>query len=573
MFLYITTLVTLLVILIILAVVPESFSNAPLLVLRIERSPINIVITNSKDSDISSILSVDHVSTVSSCKNCYLRVVDFFSVVQSPLLNKLIAVMPTEKTMVFIKQQNYEKDETLADVFKANKPVGYLNDDHKIILTYIASAMGQTKPKLTKLTTVSFKDVYAIFFFQEVEHKKISFEDDVIPYVLDLGSYDINIMKLHMPYCMIKNKEFKNYVNKFLDRYSIKTCITVQNVLVGDALFDEERHTHIIKALHEKLNDTQSMNYYASFTSNIQYIEGFRDFDDGIATIEPAVNIDGFFNAMDKTLTIYTNKVDGIILKKSDKVTLVNQIREEENGIYSIEHVSNRFSVMKMTPLVPRIENTGANFAAKSNVDGVFDKKSNTLVIASDKIDSKPLTELEKVVLNNQTTPEQNGLYQVTRISIESAVLKMIERAKPPENLEDVKFVCVGDPSKNTKAACESNPKNTWDRPCVSNSECPFYQANKRYKNYRGGCIDGKCEMPIGVSVKGFRYAENKQNALCHGCRASNIMCCGTQHSPDYAFSLDTYDRMKEGGALWHQTLPLAKSVSSSMSPSSFSPR
>lgn len=572
MFLYITTLVTLIGILIIVAVVPETFSNTPLLVLRTERSPVNIVITNAKDNDVSSILSVDHISTVSSCKNCYLKVVDFFSVVQSPLLNKLVAVMPTEKTMVFIKQQNYEKDETLADVFKANKPVGYLNDDHKTLLTYIASAMGQTKPKLIKMTSVSFKDVYVIFFFRDVEHKKISFEGDIIPHVLDLGSYDINILKLHLPYCMIKNKDFKRYVDKFMNRYSIKTCITIQNVLVGDALFDEEKHSHIIKTLHEKLNDSQSMNYYASFTSNIQYIESFSN---GVVNIQPLVNVDGFFNALEKTLTIYTNKVDGILLKKSDKVTLKNQVRDEENGMYNIAHVSNRLSVMKMAPFVPRIENTGANFTPKSNVDGVYDKKSNTLVLSMDKIETKPLSELEKVVLNNQTSAEQNGLYQVVRVGIKSSVLKMIERAKIQDALasEDAKFVCVGDPSKNTKAACEANKKNTWDRPCISNSECPFYQANKRYKNYRGGCIDGKCEMPIGVSVKGFRYAQNKQDVLCHGCRASDIMCCVKQNSPDYAFSLDTYDRMKEGGAQWHQSLPLAKSVSSSMSPSSFSPR
>jgi len=104
----------------------------------------------------------------------------------------------------------------------------------------------------------------------------------------------------------------------------------------------------------------------------------------------------------------------------------------------------------------------------------------------------------------------------------------------------------------------------TWDKPCKFDFECPFYQANKNYKNDFGGCIKfpssdvGKCEMPIGVRAKGIRYYDTddiKNTAKCHNCRPEDgAYCCERQKnkqiypnlkSPDYAFENDYDQRQK----------------------------
>lgn len=581
MFLYITTLVTLLFILAFLVKMHESFSDAPLLVLKTERSPLNIVITNHQDTDVSKIMKVDHVSKVSSCKNCYLTVKDFFTVVRSPLLNKLVAVMPSEKTMVFIKQQNYVKDETISDVFKANKPIGYTSDDHKFLLTYIGASMGVNKPNLVKLEgtvfVAHFMEAYAIFFFEEIEHKAITFKDDIIPYVLDMGEYDINILKLYLPYCLTRNKDFKKHVPKFLDRYTIKTCIAIQNVLTGDALFDEEKHARIVAEIHKALDDGPLMNYYASFTSNIKYIDtSVETFANAVISadkIESTTNVDGFYDSRLNTLTIYNNKINEIPLKVDDVVSLNNQIRDEENGRYQVTKVDERFSVLTKVPVnkTQEVKKTDVYYEAKSFVEGTFDPSSKFFSIPSDKLEGTSLVLMQKIKMTQQVEPEQNGLYEVVKITGDTSILRLLPPPPLPSN-ED-KFICVGDVSKNTKVACEANPKNVWDRPCDRNDECPFYQKNVYYRNYRGGCIDGKCEMPLGAKLRGFRYVENTGDALCYGCPITNINCCTTQAAPDYAFSLDSMDRMKDLKTNWYQSVPLAKSLSSSLSPSSFSPR
>ncbi len=126
-----------------------------------------------------------------------------------------------------------------------------------------------------------------------------------------------------------------------------------------------------------------------------------------------------------------------------------------------------------------------------------------------------------------------------------------------PEAL-DPSYRCYGDLSILQKGLCESpfgtfgemkRKTNYWDRPCVKNTDCPFYQANKNYKNQRGGCLKGGvCEMPVGVKRIAYRtYDDQGGNApFCYSCkRPSDPSCCKTQEKPDYAFPNDTAERKK----------------------------
>lgn len=110
--------------------------------------------------------------------------------------------------------------------------------------------------------------------------------------------------------------------------------------------------------------------------------------------------------------------------------------------------------------------------------------------------------------------------------------------------IKDNAYMCVEDLKKRTKDDCEKSG-NTWDKPCLSNDECPFYKSNQNYNNNFGKCINGFCEMPLGVIRKG--YTQYSNNPICHNCPASNPSCCEVKEnmpSPDYAFKNDRLERI-----------------------------
>jgi hypothetical protein len=123
---------------------------------------------------------------------------------------------------------------------------------------------------------------------------------------------------------------------------------------------------------------------------------------------------------------------------------------------------------------------------------------------------------------------------------------------------EDSKHQCFG---KNaiTKNHCISKDKDgigIWDKPCINDSECPFYKQNTNYDNQNGKCNNGYCEMPLNVTPIGFKHY--KGNPICYNCINTNCQglkcneCCDDQKnsliypklfSPDYVFENDKFDR------------------------------
>ncbi len=122
-----------------------------------------------------------------------------------------------------------------------------------------------------------------------------------------------------------------------------------------------------------------------------------------------------------------------------------------------------------------------------------------------------------------------------------------------------------------TKGLCESyydwygrlKPIGVLDTPCKKDTDCPYYQSNKNYKNERGKCNTetGQCELPVNMKPLGFRYFSpvNKYKPVCYNCKSDkwNIStpleeCCDEQFDkekypfldgPDYAYENDYKDR------------------------------
>lgn len=141
-----------------------------------------------------------------------------------------------------------------------------------------------------------------------------------------------------------------------------------------------------------------------------------------------------------------------------------------------------------------------------------------------------------------------------------------ITRLDMPEQLIDPAYQCYGDLTVSHASVCDSKydvsgmpkgEKTKWDRSCFQDNECPFFQANKNYKNNRGGCVRGKCELPIGVYRESYRYFKQDfpYTPMCYQCKdPGNANCCAEQmnkktypnlKSPDYAFVDDKDERIK----------------------------
>jgi len=138
-------------------------------------------------------------------------------------------------------------------------------------------------------------------------------------------------------------------------------------------------------------------------------------------------------------------------------------------------------------------------------------------------------------------------------------------------------YSCYFQDSQKRKYHCESEfdlfgarkQSGAWDRPCQTNTDCPYYRKNLNYPNERGGCIQGRCEMPVNTPNLGPTYVNSDKNdAYCFNCDPSDheYKCCKEQKeksrtsyrlmaSPDYAFVNDYLERRKNQEILIERNL------------------
>jgi hypothetical protein len=140
-----------------------------------------------------------------------------------------------------------------------------------------------------------------------------------------------------------------------------------------------------------------------------------------------------------------------------------------------------------------------------------------------------------------------------TQNKIEQHIQKYLSRqriGKTSNNFIEDQYKCYGSKGNN-QTECENNYDNNfksknrgiWDTPCKNDIDCPFYRLNKNYKNNFGGCVEGVCEMPMGINRLGNKYYDIDTKPLCHNCPTNNRDCCDKQENPDYIFKDDIYIR------------------------------
>lgn len=179
-----------------------------------------------------------------------------------------------------------------------------------------------------------------------------------------------------------------------------------------------------------------------------------------------------------------------------------------------------------------------------------------------------PFTELEEVTLKNYFIGNAKVMHQESETKV--LIVRQMYVAVDASNVESFKtetfktetfvtklgiptekyndnYKCYGDDQINIFALCQSpfdqigmvkRTATTWDKPCETNEECPFYDSNTGL----GACTKGKCDLPVGAQAKGYRQYNIKKpfTPFCHNCGdVWDIDCCAKQSEPQYAFPDD----------------------------------
>ena len=141
---------------------------------------------------------------------------------------------------------------------------------------------------------------------------------------------------------------------------------------------------------------------------------------------------------------------------------------------------------------------------------------------------------------------------------------KFLENKKKKKIYENNRHRCFYK-NASSKDDCISINKNNntlgiYDSPCIKNEDCPFYKKNNNYPNKRGGCINGYCELPINISLLGYKEYIDNNKPICYNCKNSKCngvecnLCCEEQknkkiypnlNGPDYAYQNDFNERIK----------------------------
>ena len=293
---------------------------------------------------------------------------------------------------------------------------------------------------------------------------------------------------------------------------------------------------------------------YENFTSKYKSYDYVNDVDiNKIKFYLPFIkqkNIvfsDYFPERKDLTLVVSVYYIDMVLYgsnKVENNVEFTNQLNSInlDFEIYdSINYYTMYFDFFKQTMEYINLEND--HIQKRDNlpileqfVNGFYNSNTKELKPFENNINNYPFIVGDEITLDKQERDEENGVYVVDEErNLKKISTDIIDRSKTD-------YVCYNNPLIKQEELCQDG---YWDKPCKTNNECPFYQANKNYPNYRGGCdMNGRCELPLGMKPIAFKNYDKMFKPWCYNCKSLEPECCDKQHNPDYAFSLDQFDRI-----------------------------
>lgn len=477
----------------------EHFSNSPMLSFVFETSSKMLSIYTDDFNNSEKLQTIaqkkPHIRLVKEkapdgCSDC-LTMTDIYTFSRLPEQNatKLFTIVPEDK--VFLLAMNAANRNVRSKELKYfdKSTYGYFNDIELDILKIIfrASNISYEEAKFIKL---DYPGAITATLWENCDviiifnnMPFLKVEEGLRMDFLDYSEIDINVLKVYIPFVQRKPIVLSDFFNKNERIFDIRDLCCFDMVLYGHKALEESKDfVYELSAINVFLDAFDKINYYTLY------------FPFFMQTME------------------YIRDKNAYIAKRGS-MTILEQFDNE---------------------------NSRPMLSFDKDIKGFYRASDQSIEIAST-INGIPLELDDRVTLSGQDRDEENGVYLVTRVVGKTAY--MIKESPPDSKERWEKYACFNDPIVKREEDCE---KGMWDRPCETNSECPFYQINKNYKNYRGGCFNGYCEMPIGIKRLAYRTFDDTTRAMCHGCGPDedNEKCCGKSASPDYAFPLDMYDRL-----------------------------
>lgn len=405
----------------------------------------------------------------------------------------IISVLPFKKQLLLISKF---KDENIDSLLSTTTEIICQNTNCVELIKFIINIFDYNidnykfiiNPNISQNIIDKYK---LIITYDTLDNLKILLSNFIFN-VISTENFSLNIhkQKVLIPFIQTQNYDMRIYFPKILSKFSVKSVFEFDTILVCSKNCNINLIQDQIKLLILNFNQLDKNNYYSKY---------FK-------------------------LHFLTKN----ILKNYNKF------------------ITNRDTLS----ILEQFENL-PNLDFNKNINGFYDNDNNKFIINNNYIDNIPIIKNQIINLTNQNRNEENGTYNVYDINTNTILIKNDINIPKDDNF-DPRYVCT-DTNYSIKGLCESDfnelgelkkYKTYWDRPCETNTECPFYQKNKNYKNYRGGCIDGYCELPIGINRLSYRKYDNNSKPYCHNCKNKLIgKCCNKQKNPDYAFELDEFER------------------------------
>lgn len=486
---------------------------------------------------------------------------------------------------------------------RENNKIGYINEVDKELFTILLKSQKNyinmsnyefvqvTKDNIiSKLFTEDPPSIDIFIYFDTLLNplysELIKNDLNLVPYNFrinnnnrDLSGMSLNndILKFYLPY---SKKKIQTITLNNEESTSDNTNIIYNTILIDTLIFSlnqnqnqNNKYNKYYLYLLNYYNEFVKINYYIQHLEFLEIskewslhkqknatfknvMEGFKQKQNSLKFKINEKNIIAYKKELDglrqKNIVIYKiNKklINGIPIKKGDKLYTHKGFGNfEETKFYYVTDIDSRY---------------------------VYVKDRLKLIISTRVYNSREITEkLDKIILNKNLIKKykledndmvyfkMNGKIIMGKVVKDNNKLIINIDKQDPNDKFLPQFRCYQDGKILTKTECEgtvdrngnNKPSYNWDRPCVTNTECPFYLKNKNYTNERGGCNNGYCELPVGIKRLSYReYDKNFTEAnypRCHGCGVNDgIDCCKKQEQknkkkgPNYVFMNDNEDK------------------------------
>ena len=471
----------------------ERFVQDPLLVFQVHLKKDKLLVLDSQYTDVvmSFIKKVYSIQVTKKTDTSHVYVDDAFTLYTSNNdTTHLVTVLPEQLVLVIAKKKNQYTKEMLSSAVLRKTSFFFANNKAKqlfqVLLTSNNTKLFWNDIVISRQNTIEQAfaqgDYIVILDTLKTITETMNFSD--IDFI-DYSDMDVHKYKVYIPFALMKNVDMKVHLSAYNDKFPVHQLMHIDLVMATDKNID--KYSDEVKQILD-ITNTQSLNsFYMSF---FPFVSSAKEY----------------------------NRSYNKYVSERDRMTILEQFMDIHDSVIEVT-----------SPIL----------------SAFYKHDTGELLVESQSIHGIPMVLGMKIKTMNQHYPEHNGNFTVVQITNQGTTFKKdltLKRYFEEGGQFDTRYKCFENETIKAEPKCKQL-QYTWDRPCESNADCPFFQSNKTYNNYRGGCHDGYCEMPIGVLRKGFRQFDQNSKPWCHGCPINDPACCDKQTSPDYAFPLDIYSR------------------------------